>query len=224
MSKTINQALKDLYLSLGGDPSALTDNSTVSDYIADLENGLKGLAELPAPSSDNSGKIAKVVSDGEGGYIWGAENETQELPAVESTDINKLVGVVSDGASGAEYGLVSAPTPESDIYTLEATYENYALTFAEGEAERLVNAITAGKTILCKIKGLSGYTTSGDILTVANVQTPFSSSWGSMLAEAVATKGAGASTQIFMISFYIMCSSGTLSGTGGIWQLAQAST
>ena len=110
MSKTINQALKDLYLSLGGDPSALTDNSTVSDYIADLENGLKGLAELPAPSSTNSGKIAKVVSDGEGGYIWGAENETSELPAPESTDINKLVGVVSDGASGAEYGLVSAPS------------------------------------------------------------------------------------------------------------------
>ena len=109
MSKTINQALKDLYLSLGGDPSALEDNSTVSDYIADLENGLKGLAELPAPSSTNSGKIAKVVSDGEGGYIWGAENETQELPAVESTDINKLVGVVPDGASGAEYGLISAP-------------------------------------------------------------------------------------------------------------------
>lgn len=78
MSKTINQALKELYLSLGGDPSALEDNSTVSDYIADLENGLKSLAELPAPSSDNSGKIAKVVSDGEGGYIWGAENETSD--------------------------------------------------------------------------------------------------------------------------------------------------
>ena len=97
MSKTINQALKDLYLSLGGDPSALEDNSTVSDYIADLENGLKGLAELPAPSSTNSGKIAKVVSDGEGGYIWSAEDETKELPTVSASDNGKIFAVV-DGA------------------------------------------------------------------------------------------------------------------------------
>lgn len=115
MSKTINQALKELYLSLGGDPSALEDNSTVSDYIADLENGLKGLAELPAPSSDNSGKIAKVVSDGEGGYIWGAEDETSELPAPAVGDIGKIVGAVSDGESGAEYGLVSLSPTKTKI-------------------------------------------------------------------------------------------------------------
>ena len=182
MSKTINQALKDLYLSLGGDPSALEDNSTVSDYIADLENGLKGLAELPAPSSTNSGKIAKVVSDGEGGYIWGAENETselptpsvdnagkvakvvsdgqdgyiwsaenetQELPAVESTDINKLVGVVSDGASGAEYGLVSAPTSESDTFYIEinnATVSNFV--WAD-----FLEAVDNNKAIALKVSG-----------------------------------------------------------------------
>jgi hypothetical protein len=88
MSKTINQALKDLYLSLGGDPSALEDNSTVSDYIKDLESGLKGLAELPAPSSDNAGKIAKVVSDGEGGYIWGADTAPSEICYINATSGN----------------------------------------------------------------------------------------------------------------------------------------
>lgn len=146
-----------------------------------------------------------------------AEQGASELPKVKAADNDKVLTVVN-----GKWNKADVPTPESDIYVLEATYENYALTFAEGEAERLVSAINAGKTVLCKIKGLTGYTTTGDILTVANIQTPFSSSWGSMIAETVATKGAGASTQIFMISFYIMCSSGTLSGTGGIWQLAQA--
>lgn len=71
MGKTINQALKELYLSLGGDPSALEDNSTVSDYIADLENGLKSLAELPTPAVGDIGKSVGVVSDGEGGAKYG---------------------------------------------------------------------------------------------------------------------------------------------------------
>ena len=49
MSKTINQALKDLFLGLGGDASALADNKDISDYIDDLESAIKATAakELP---------------------------------------------------------------------------------------------------------------------------------------------------------------------------------
>lgn len=66
--------------------------------------------ELPTPSADNSGKIAKVVSDGEGGYIWGAENETSQLPAPAVGDIGKIVGAVSDGEDGVKYGFIEKKT------------------------------------------------------------------------------------------------------------------
>lgn len=219
MSKTINQALKDLYLSLGGDPSALEDNSTVSDYIADLENGLKGLAELPAPSSDNSGKIAKVVSDGEGGYIWGAEDETQELPAVESTDINKLVGVVSDGASGAEYGLIDKP---SDVYVVKATWSNFQVSFTEGEASRLVNAVNAGKTLFMEVSGLSDYSNSGKVLLNGTIMDGFSESWGMVFFTGVANKGT-ATFGASLFEFTAMIMSGEISGTQSIYPFPTAS-
>lgn len=93
MSKTINQALKELYLSLGGDPSALEDNSTVSDYIADLENGLKSLAELPAPAVGDIGKIVGAVSDGESGAEYGLVDSP--LPAVTASDNGSILGVSS---------------------------------------------------------------------------------------------------------------------------------
>jgi hypothetical protein len=85
--KTINQALKDLFLGLGGDPSALADNTSVSDYIADLESAIKAAAtaELPTPAETNVGKVATVVSDGEGGYEWSAEN-APEVKAVTYLD------------------------------------------------------------------------------------------------------------------------------------------
>ena len=101
--KTISQALKDLFLGLGGDASALADNTSASDYIQDLESAIKTAAsgasenliddseasettvyssskveslipanELPTPVEANVGKVATVVSDGEGGYQWGA--------------------------------------------------------------------------------------------------------------------------------------------------------
>lgn len=134
MSKTINQALKDLYLSLGGDPSALEDNSTVSDYIADLENGLKGLAELPAPSSTNNGKIAKVVSDGEGGYIWGAENETSELPTPSADNSGKVAKVVSDGQDGYIW---SAENETQELPAVTATNNGYLLGVKNGAWEKI---------------------------------------------------------------------------------------
>lgn len=65
MGKTINQALKDLFLSLGGESSALADNTSVSDYIADLESAIKATAaaELPEVAAANDGQVL-AVKDG----------------------------------------------------------------------------------------------------------------------------------------------------------------
>ena len=64
MSKTINQALKDLFLGLGGDASALADNKDISDYIDDLESAIKATAaaELPKVTGEDDDKILAVVN------------------------------------------------------------------------------------------------------------------------------------------------------------------
>lgn len=63
MANTINEALKNVFLSLGGNPTALSDNSTVSDYIEDLGNAIKAEAEaeLPEVSAENNGQVLAVV-------------------------------------------------------------------------------------------------------------------------------------------------------------------
>ena len=127
-NKTINQALKDLFLGLGGNSSALADNTSASDYIEDLESAIKATAsdaagdiiddseasetkayssskveslipapELPTPASTNVGKVATVVSDGEDGYEWSAEDVVipQELPTVTIDDNGKILAVVA---------------------------------------------------------------------------------------------------------------------------------
>ena len=58
--KTINQALKDLFLGLGGNPSALSDNTSVSDYIEDLEGAIKG--ETSSIIDDTTASESKVYS------------------------------------------------------------------------------------------------------------------------------------------------------------------
>lgn len=66
-NKTINQALTDLYLGLGGDSKELEDNTKVSDYIEDLEGAIKGAMPegLPEVTSSDEGKVLSVSSNGE---------------------------------------------------------------------------------------------------------------------------------------------------------------
>lgn len=61
MSKTINEALKDLITGLGADPSVLSDNSTVSDYIEDLTDAIK-VGALPEVAAANNGQVLAVVN------------------------------------------------------------------------------------------------------------------------------------------------------------------
>ena len=135
--KTINQALKDLFLGLGGNPSALSDNTSVSDYIADLESAIKGTAsgveiddsapseskvyssakveslipedELPEVIAEDIGDVLTVVSDGEEGATWGKGEIPKELPNVAAADIGEALIVESDGEGGAQWGKGAIP-------------------------------------------------------------------------------------------------------------------
>ena len=90
---TINEALKNLFVGLGGDPTELADNQTASDYIDDLESAIKACASeasediLPAVTSEDNGKIlAVVIADGNRRTL------EQNLALVTDLDIDALDG------------------------------------------------------------------------------------------------------------------------------------
>ena len=108
-NKTINQALEGLYKGLGGDPSALADNSTCSDYIADLESAIKGAAS-GAQIDDSAPSETKVYSSAKTEELIGS---IETLPDVTADDIGKVLSVVSDGEGGATW---SEKTPDEPVY------------------------------------------------------------------------------------------------------------
>ncbi len=78
-NKTVNQALRDLYLAHGGDPSALEDNKSLSDFIDDISTVIGGGSSLPEVTTDDNGK-ALIVSNG----AWGKGAIPTELPSVDT--------------------------------------------------------------------------------------------------------------------------------------------
>lgn len=92
---TIQDALKELFYSLGGNADAVrdTDQETVIIHeIAKLGLGavLKAAAELPVVSGEDDGKLLTVV-DG----AWAAAAPAAQLPAVTADDDDKVLTVVS---------------------------------------------------------------------------------------------------------------------------------
>lgn len=64
MAKSINKALTDLFIGLGGNTADLADNKSVSDYIADLESAIKAAAaaELPGAADLEDGTVLGVIA------------------------------------------------------------------------------------------------------------------------------------------------------------------
>jgi hypothetical protein len=120
----MTDAFKKVFLGLGGDPKKLAENNDVGDYIVDLESAIKeyvneaATAELPTPAEANVGKVATVVSDGEGGYEWSAEN-APEVKAVT------YIGAMSLGSSITigDYSIASF----DDLYSLYQGNNNLCL-------------------------------------------------------------------------------------------------
>ena len=99
---TINEALKSLILALGGDPESMYDNTTISDYIKDLETAMEAggsgvkiddttASDSTVYSSSKTESLIPVIPD-------------PELPAVTSSDIGEALIVESDGEGGAQWG------------------------------------------------------------------------------------------------------------------------
>lgn len=95
MSKTINQALSDLVIGLGGDPSVLTDNDTVSDYIEDLKDAIKECAsgESEALIDDTEASETKTYSSSKIESLI-PENE---LPVPQASQNGQIATIVKDG-------------------------------------------------------------------------------------------------------------------------------
>lgn len=141
-NKTINQALTDLYLGLGGDSKELEDNTKVSDYIEDLEGAIKGASssliddsEASEDTTYSSSKIEAILPDG--------------LPEVTSSDNGDVLTVVQ--------GAWAKATPSGgDCVVIQATYNSGTdlIVFGDYTQAQIYNLINSGKFVV--ILGKSG--------------------------------------------------------------------
>ena len=111
MGKTINEALKDLFIGLGGNSSALSDNDSVSDYIEDLESAIKASAggaaedliddtESSETKTYSSSKIVSLIPAPELPEV-AAANNGQVLAVVDGAWTLCTMTAVADTTSGA---------------------------------------------------------------------------------------------------------------------------
>lgn len=109
MVNTIQDALKELFYSLGGNAAAVRDTDDTLEIIGqiaalNLGKTLAAAKELPTVGSSSNGKVLTVVSG-----KWKAADPAKELPAVSGDDDGKVLTVVSGAWAAAA---LPAETPE----------------------------------------------------------------------------------------------------------------
>ena len=91
MDNTVD-ALKTLYVALGGDADDVADITLIPDAINAIATVAASSIELPAVSSSDNGDVL-TVSSGK----WAKAAPVKELPAVTADDNGRVLKVV-DGA------------------------------------------------------------------------------------------------------------------------------
>lgn len=91
------EALKELYIALGGNVTNVADITLIPDMIRRIaiHIGNGGAAELPAVSKNDNGRVLTVVNG-----AWAVANPAAELPTVTSSNNGEVLTVV-EGAWAA---------------------------------------------------------------------------------------------------------------------------
>ena len=110
-NSTVTDALKKIFLALGGDTQKLQDDHNLTDYLDDLGDALVNAvkAELPAVTSTDNGKVLKVT---DGAWAKGDINN------------NLIVTIDNEGKASMNNSEIKAAFEEGkNIYLSVSGYE-----------------------------------------------------------------------------------------------------
>lgn len=149
MDKNIQEALKWIYASLGGDISdlaAVDDITVILNAIAKLDTvqKIKSATELPSVTDDDDGDVLTVV---EGAWAKAAPGGGSDLPADPSTDgTYTLQNTVSSGSGTLAWGAGNIIVVH-DNETLDKTWQEIHDYLAAGKVVISVfDELGAGET------------------------------------------------------------------------------
>lgn len=111
-NKTIKESLETLFLGLGGNASALTDNTDTSDVIDDLESAIKGC--VGGVIDDTASSSTKTYSSSKIESLIPAD----ELPEVTADDNGKILAVVDGEWTKVTMTAVADTTTGAVTFTL----------------------------------------------------------------------------------------------------------